>query len=137
VSQKPKGYFSDTGFICHLQSITTPRGIPGHPLWGPIFETAVIMELKKQIAIMDFKPAIFHWRSHGGAEVDCVLEFEGTLFPIEVKATSRPSKKMTLGLQSFRQTYPNLKVAPGLIVCPAETFYPHERDVFVCPWDLE
>ncbi len=38
------------------------------------------------------KAQLHHWRSHGGAEVDIILERDGILYPIEIKTKTRPSR---------------------------------------------
>ncbi|MBF0548452.1 MAG: DUF4143 domain-containing protein [Candidatus Riflebacteria bacterium] len=88
-----------------------------------VFETAVSGEIRKGIALMSHHPNLFHWRSHGGAEVDFILEFNGRLFPIEVKLRSHPSGNDARGIRAFRSTYPKLKVAPGIIIAPSESFH--------------
>ena len=68
--------------------------------------------------------------------MDLVLERDGVLFPIEVKATTHPSNHDARGIQAFRETYSRLKVGPGLVISPVEKMYPlTEHDVAV-PWDL-
>ncbi|MBU1163505.1 MAG: DUF4143 domain-containing protein [Proteobacteria bacterium] len=39
IAGKEKGYFSDTGFLCYLQRISSPEAIGSHPLKGSLFET--------------------------------------------------------------------------------------------------
>lgn len=135
VSGKPKGYISDTGFMCASQVISTPEAIGGHPLWGPLFETAVIAEIRKMASIMAPTPAVYHWRSHGGAEVDILIEWNGVFFPIEIKSSSRPGKKDLSGIQAFRNTYPTLQVAKGLVIAPCEKFMQLSEEDYVLPWD--
>jgi uncharacterized protein len=72
LSQKTKGYLMDTGLICNAQAISSPNAIAGSPLFGSLFETAVVMDLVKQSAAMPTPPHFYHWRSHGGAEVDII-----------------------------------------------------------------
>lgn len=135
ISGKPKGYFADTGFLCMLQSITTPDALFAHPLWGAVFETAVVAELRKALSLLSPKPELYHWRTSGGAEVDIIVERDGVFFPIEIKAKSNPSKRDTRGLQAFRDTYPHLKMAPGLVVAPSPEFRRISADDYVMPWD--
>jgi hypothetical protein len=47
---------------------------------GPLFETAVVSEVRKQIAGLSPKPNLYRWRSHKGAEVYLSLEYNGVLF---------------------------------------------------------
>lgn len=120
ISGKPKGYFADSGLACHLQQISSPKTLSAHPQTGALFESAVLAETRKLLSLESTQPAIYHWRTHGGAEIDILLERDGCFFPIEVKLTTRPSRKDTAGFNAFRATYPNLKIAPGLVITPAE-----------------
>jgi len=137
ISKKPKGYLSDTGLICSTRIISSPDGIGGHPLWGALFETAVVHEIRKLTRPMALPPAMYHWRSHGGAEVDVLLERDGRIYPIEIKANSHPGKKEGGGIQAFRETYPKLNIQAGLILAPAEQSYPLAENLFVIPWNCE
>ena len=136
ISSKPKGYFADAGLLCHLNRITSPKALSGHPLLGAIFETAVCAELRKMISRMDRKPQMFHWRSHSGGEVDFLLERDGTLFPIEVKVSSRPSKKDSRGFKSLCEHYPSSEIAPGLVIAPTAAFEKIADNASAVPWDM-
>lgn len=137
ISGKPKGYVNDTGLACLLQAIATPEVLSGHPLWGAFFETAAVGEVRKQLATLSPKPNLYHWRSHGGAEVDLLIEYNGIFHPLEMKAGSRPGGHDARGLAAFRATYPKLKTAPGIILAPSETLYPVSEHDWVVPWDLK
>jgi uncharacterized protein len=135
VSSKPKGYIADTALICNAQAITTPNVIAGHPLYGAIFETAVIAEIRKQCALLPSPIAMYHWRTYRGAEVDLILEKDGKYFPIEIKANSRPARRDTNGLCAFRNAYPKLDIAPGLILAPCPAFLKVSDSDYALPWD--
>lgn len=135
ISNKPKGYVSDTGLICLSQAISSPDSIGGHPLWGHIFETAVVNDIKRQTAAMSTKPNFYHWRSHGGAEIDLLIEWNGNFYPIEIKGKTNPTKGDAKGIEAFKNTYPKLPVKFGLIVAPAESFYAVKEDVYTMPWN--
>ncbi len=135
ISGKAKGYCIDTGSICHLQAIPSPTSLGGHPLWGALFETAVVSEIKKQASAMVMAPNFYHWRSHSGAEVDLILEWNGQFFPIEIKGKTHPSRVDTRGISAFRETYPRLNIAKGLIICPCEQPFPLNEKDWALPWD--
>jgi uncharacterized protein len=137
VSGKPKGYLSDTGLACALQRISTPQALAGHPLTGALFESAVCAELRKQMACMDAPPRVHHWRSFGGAEVDLLLERDGIFSPIEIKLASRPSRADTRGIRAFRDANPHLKIAPGLIIAPAQEKTQLSDSEWALPWDVQ
>ncbi len=135
ISSKPKGYMSDSGMVCYMQSISSPAALAGHPLFGALFETAVVSELRKQAATLSGQPKMYHWRSHGGSELDLVLERDGTYYPVEIKLKSRPTRSDTRGIVAFRETYPSLQIAPGLVIHPGEeVMLLNEHDLAV-PWD--
>lgn len=136
VSSKPKGYIADTGLACSAQAISSPTAIEAHPLYGALFETAVAAELRKLGAAMSPEPKIHHWRSHGGAEVDFLLERDGKFYPIEAKGTSTPGRKDTRGIRAFRATYPNLRIEKGLVLAPTESVYQLTEDDWAAPWSM-
>ncbi len=135
VGSKAKGFIADTGLACWSLAISTPNAVPSHPAWGALFETAVFAEIRKATSLLSPRPIVHHWRSKGGAEVDLLLERDGTFFPIEVKAASRPSRGDTSGITAFRKTYPGLRVAKGLVVAPCERLLPLSENDFAMPWD--
>jgi predicted AAA+ superfamily ATPase len=134
ISRKPKGYISDTGLACMLNAISTPATLGGHPITGALFETAVIGDIRKQLGILP-ATGLYHWRIHSGTEVDLILERDGWLFPIEVKLSSNPTKKDAAGISAFRTAYPNQKIAPGLVICPCQTFMKISEFDYALPWD--
>ena len=136
ISLKSKGYFADTGFACHLSRLSSPRALAGHPLFGALFETAVGAEIRKMMIPLAAKPQLYHWRAHSGAEVDIILERDGVLYPLEIKAKTRPSRKDTRGLSAFREHYPRQKIAPGLVVGPTEAVEQLTDNDYSTPWDL-
>ncbi len=136
VSGKPKGFIADSGFACHGQLISSPTALGGHPAMGAIFETAVVSELRKQVETMASKPRMYHWRTSGGAEVDVVLERDGKLYPMEIKARSNPSRSDTTGITAFRKTYAHLDVQPGLVIAPAKKMARISPNDYVLPWNI-
>jgi predicted AAA+ superfamily ATPase len=121
ISGKPKGYCTDTGLICRSLYLSSPLALESHPAWGHIFETIVVMDLLKTFSTMDSAPGVWHWRSRNGAKVDLILERDGRIFPIEIKSTARPSRSDTRGISAFRQTCPELKTSPGLVIHAGDT----------------
>lgn len=136
ISGKSKGYFADTGLVCSLQMISTPQTLGGHPLVGAMFETLVVSEIRKLAGTLDTPPSLYHWRSHGGGEVDLLLERDGRMYPIEIKLTTKPSKADTRGIRALRETYPQLDIAPGAVICPCDAVRRLNDTDYCLPWDL-
>ena len=137
ISSKPKGYFADTGLTCHLNRISSFQALEGHPLVGSLFESGVQGEIRKLLSPMGQKPQLYHWRAHSGSEVDMILEKDSTLYPIEVKLNSRPKPKDARGINSLRESYPNVRIAPGIILAPVDRVEQVTELDFIVPWDLQ
>jgi hypothetical protein len=135
ISGKPKGYISDTGLACALNQISSYKAIGGNPLFGALFETAVVSQIRKLSYAMPTPPQIYHWRSHGGAEVDLLLERDGIIYPIEIKAKSNPTVGDVTGITAFRKAYPKLRIADGLVICSCERFLKISESDYALPWD--
>jgi len=135
ISRKPKGYMADTGLACNLQMISTAKTLGGHPLVGAMFETAVVSEVHKLASVMSTPPSLYHWRSYSGAEVDLLLERDGRVYPIEIKLTSKPSRRDTRGLGAFRKSYEHLDIVPGLVICPTDRSLKLNGSEYALPWD--
>jgi predicted AAA+ superfamily ATPase len=136
LTNKPKGYIADTGLACMTQAISTFQSVGGHPLWGALFETAVVAELKKQTVILSPAPNFYHWRAYSGAEVDVLLEYNGIIFPIEIKAKTNPTRRDATGISAFRKSYPQLNIAKGLVIAPCPAMIQLSEDDYAVPWDL-
>ncbi|MCC6221349.1 MAG: ATP-binding protein [Deltaproteobacteria bacterium] len=136
IAKKPKGIFSDTGLACHLLGIPKPEIIAGHPMYGRLFESLVIREMMKQLALMRPRPNLYHWRSHKKQEVDLIVECDNRLYPIEIKGKSNPDKNDLSGITAFRQAYPRDRVANGLIISAGERVYALSENDCVVPWNV-
>lgn len=132
LSSKPKGHLQDAGLACYLNAIPSPESLLSSPVLGNIFESWGVGWIHRQIQRLPLAPALYHWRTQNGAEVDVVLDFAGKLFPIEFKASSRLSKHDSRGIQAFRNTYPN--AAPGVIVYGGHEPYVLSEHAAAIPW---
>ena len=117
IAGRPKGHMADTGMACHLLRIQSPDALEEHPLRGALFETWVVQQILRAFQDRANPPHASHFRTLAGAEVDLILEEDGWVFPIEVKLTARPDALDARGLKAFRATWPEHRIAPGLLVC--------------------
>lgn len=134
VSGKHKGIFTDTGLTCNLQRIAGPDAVAGHPMLGQLVESWVIMEIFKQAYPLSIHPDFYHFRSHGGAEVDLIIEINGKLFPIEIKTKSHPSKRDTSGINGFRKSFPDENIDLGFLICAVNKPLWISEDILAIPW---
>jgi len=133
VSGRRKGHVTDTGLACWLQLVSSPEALAVNPRFGAFFESFVVGAVHKEFVRLRMAPAVYHWRTAGGAEVDLVLELDGKLFPVEVKTSSFVSAKALSGLKAFRETYPR-STGPGLVIYAGKAIFAPVRDVTALPW---
>jgi uncharacterized protein len=98
---------NDSGLLTTLLAVDAAR-LENTPLCGAVIENFVIMELKKQISWSDTRPAIFHYRTQTGQEVDVVLEdTAGRIVGIEIKSAKSVGGQDFRGLQSLAEAVGN------------------------------
>lgn len=102
---RPKIVLSDTGLVCSINNITGEflADIENGSELGPILETFVIGEIKKQQSWSDADYSLLHYRDCDNKEVDLVLEVEGgKIIALEIKAASSFSSKDFAGMKTLR-----------------------------------
>ncbi|UCD24370.1 MAG: DUF4143 domain-containing protein, partial [Gemmatimonadota bacterium] len=127
LTKSPKVYWTDTGLGMHLAGETEPRG--AH------LENLVVNEL---LAWRDSRvrpPEILYWRTTKGAEVDFVIEWQGQLLAIEVKAARKVGHRDTRHLRAFLQEYADI-VRGGIVLHTGDELSWLARDVLAVPWWL-
>ena len=96
--KSPKLYMRDTGLACYLMRWLTPETLESGAMRGPLFETFVISEIMKSYANagMNTRHFVYYYRgrdkqgksSSTESEIDLIIERDGVLYPIEIKASS-------------------------------------------------
>lgn len=120
----PKVYWSDTGLALHLSGATPD---------GPHLENLVLNDLLVWRDSQVKRPEVLYWRTAAGEEVDFVIESNGRLLPIEVKATTRPRTGDARHLQSFRAEY-GASVGPGLLLHTGTAIEWLAPGILAAPW---
>jgi predicted AAA+ superfamily ATPase len=135
LSSKPKGYLADTGLACHLMRLSSPQAVQGHPAFGALFETHVVTEIWKQLQALPLVPTLYHYRQHSGAEIDLIIEKDGLLFPIEIKASSRVGPSDARSIHTFRDKVGNAAQSGLIVYAGSKTLQVTDSCVAV-PFDL-
>ncbi|HEX6900351.1 MAG TPA: ATP-binding protein [Thermoanaerobaculia bacterium] len=121
----PKLYWCDTGLALHLSGETEPRG--AH------LENMILTDLLAWRDSLIPRPEILFWRTAAGEEVDFLIEWQGQLLPVEVKATAQPRLSDARGLLAFRAEYPDLTRA-GLLLHTGTEMGWIAQGVLAAPW---
>lgn len=135
LSARPKGYAADTGLACYLMRLSSPEAVQGHPAFGALFETLAVTECHKQLQCRNFVPALYHYRQHSGTEIDLIIEKDGMLFPIEIKAASNVKPMDTRAIDVFREKMGDV-VQPGLIIAGCKEPHRVGERCGAAPFDL-
>jgi predicted AAA+ superfamily ATPase len=122
----PKLYWGDTGVALHLAGAEQPGG--AH------LENLVLVDLLAWRDARSGQAALHYWRTvPAGEEVDFVIEADGRLLPVEVKASARPRLGDARHLRAFRAEYGE-RARRGLLLHTGSTLEWIAPDVLAAPW---
>ncbi len=129
----PKIYFLNTGLMAYLTKWLTPETISKGAKSGQFFESFVVSEIIKSFTNNGIEPPLYFYRNTNQKEIDLIIEYDRTIYPIEIKTTANPNKKMaksfallnslgkesTIGLGVIINQYPNKHyLAENLVALP-------------------
>jgi uncharacterized protein len=118
----PKVYVADTGIVATLLGLSGFNQIAGHPVFGSLWETLVLMNIQGMFPGCE----LFYYRTSNGAEVDLVMQKSGRHIAIECKASMAPV--LTRGNGS---AIADVSPIHTFVVAPVEKGYPVRPDVTV------
>jgi predicted AAA+ superfamily ATPase len=127
----PKLYFLDTGLCAYLTDWTSPETLESGAMSGAIFETHVVVEILKSWWNRGEEPRLYFYRDRDGREIDLVLVQDRTLYPIEIKKTTRPSAAVASTFQSLDRL--QMSRGPGAVVCLTADLLPVDRKTTAVP----
>ena len=84
--KSPKIYFHDVGLASHLIGIEHAGQLATHPLRGPLFENAVVVEALKHRFNRGRRSNLFFYRDVGGLECDLLYGDGDGMGAIEIKS---------------------------------------------------
>lgn len=122
--KSPKLYWGDTGVALHLA---------GAEPEGAHLENLVLLDLLAWRDARLERAELGYWRTTIGEEVDFVIESDGRLLPIEVKATTRPRLADAAHIRTFRSEYGE-QARAGLLLHAGDTTEWLAPDVLATPW---
>jgi len=131
--RSPKLMLGDSGLAAHLSGITRDRLITQRHLLGPLLETFVATELRKQISWSAVWPSLYHFRTQTGQEVDLVLEApDGRLVGIEVKASGSVTEGDFKGLRALAEQ--QAKFVRGIVLYDGDRTVHFEDRMIAVPF---
>ncbi|MCK9237937.1 MAG: ATP-binding protein [Thiopseudomonas sp.] len=114
----PKVYMLDTGLMAWLTKWLTPETIQQGAKSGQFFETFVVSEIIKSFYHQGKEPPLYFYRDNDQKEIDLIIEDGRILYPIEIKSTANPTKKMAKAFDVLRNHLPadELTIAHGALI---------------------
>lgn len=114
----PKVYMLDTGLMAWLTKWLTPETISQGAKSGQFFETFVVSEIIKSFYNNGIEPPIYFYRDTNQKEIDLLIEYDRTLYPIEIKTSASPDKKMAKAFSILKDNLPQeeIRIATGVII---------------------
>ncbi len=119
----PKVYFRDTGLAAYLTRWLTPETLANGAMSGAFFETFVISEILKSYSNrgIDYRYCVSYYRGRDKTktsenEIDLIIEENGTLYPVEIKRSSKVTADQTSAF-SVLDGIPDKKRGMGAVIC--------------------
>lgn len=119
----PKVYFRDTGLAAYLTRWLTPETLANGAMSGAFFETFVISEILKSYSNrgIDYRYCVSYYRGRDKKktsenEIDLIIEENGTLYPVEIKRSSKVTADQTSAF-SVLDGIPDKKRGMGAVIC--------------------
>ena len=139
----PKIYFRDTGLACYLTRWNNAEALENSAVAGNMFETFIVNEIIKSFINegLEYSFNIFYYRgkdkkkSNGEEvenEIDFIIEENGTLYPIEIKKSAKPTKSMATAFDVLDKEV-DKKRGMGVILCLYDEKLYLKDDLVVLP----
>lgn len=130
----PKLYFYDTGLVCYLTLWSSPETAMSGAMNGALLENYTVAEIIKSYQNTGQEPYLYYYRDKDAREIDLLLEQDGKLFPIEIKKTTAPLKKLTKVFELIGKS--PLERGTGAVLCMADKLGAFDQDNLIVPISL-
>ncbi len=134
----PKIHLGDTGIACALLNLDRAAFVENCSWLGPILETFVLQELKRQASAHVLHHAFHHFRGRDKdrAEVDIVIRRGATaLAGVEVKASGTVANADFKGLRKLREAAGNC-FAGGVVLYNGDSTLSFGKNLYALPLRL-
>jgi predicted AAA+ superfamily ATPase len=130
----PKLYFYDTGLVCYLTKWSSSETAMNGAMNGALLENYTVSEIQKSYQNAGKEAFLYYYRDKDAQEIDLLMEGDGQLYPIEIKKTASPEKKIVRVFSVIEKS--PLKRGTGAVLCMAEKLGAFDRDNLIIPIGL-
>ncbi len=130
----PKLLWTDCGLAASLAGIKAPADLTHRPDAGFWLEQTLFQTLQTWRAMDALHRRLHFWRDRSAHEVDFILEQDGKLVALEIKAGSIVTGADAAGIRAFRDSLKNKSVLARGAVLHAGPARPLDTDILALPW---
>lgn len=130
----PKLYFYDTGLVCYLTKWSSAETAMNGAMNGALLENYVVSEMEKSYQNTGMPSYLYYYRDRDAKEIDLLMERDGTLYPIEIKKTAAPEKRMIANFAVIEKSA--LRRGTGAVLCMAEKLSAFDSENLIIPINL-
>ncbi len=133
IIKRPKIYFMDTGLACYLTGYVSSETLQRSSYSGQIFETYIISEIIKSYTNNQRDPRkhLYYYRDNNGKEIDLLVIYEDSIYPVEIKKNSNPTKEAIKNfniVKKFEMNSPN-----GVVICLTKNIHSIDDKNYMIP----
>lgn len=127
----PKVYFYDTGLVCYLSKWSSPEVTENGAMSGAILENYVVSEIVKGYQNAGLEPFLYFYRDKDAKEIDVIMEGDGKLYPLEIKKTALPDKRIIRTFGVIEKS--PLQRGTGAVLCMSDQFSAFDKENLIVP----
>ena len=131
--KRPKIYFMDTGLACYLSGYLNADTLEKSAYSGQIFETYIISEIIKSYTNngIDPKKRLYYYRDTNGCEIDLLINYDNTMYPIEIKKSANPGNNAIKNFSVVSKFSEN--VGTGIVLCMTKDIIAIDKNNYFVP----
>jgi hypothetical protein len=130
----PKLLWTDCGLAASLAGIRAPAEATSRPDAGFWLEQTLFQTLQTWRALDPLHRKLHFWRDRPGHEVDFILEQDGKLVALEIKAGSTVTSADAAGIRAFRDSLRKNQCLVRSVVLHAGQGRPLDNNILALPW---
>lgn len=127
----PKLYFYDTGLVCYLTKWSSPETVMSGAMSGALLENYAVSEIVKSYYNSGYEPFVYYYRDKDTKEIDLIIESDGKLFPIEIKKTATPDRRIVKVFNVIDKA--PLVRGVGALLCTSPKLSAFDKDNLIVP----
>lgn len=136
IVKRPKIYFMDTGLACYLAGYMDSITLEKSAFNGAILETYVITEIIKSFSNqgLNSKKYLYYYRDNNGKEIDLLIIYDNTVYPIEIKKNYNPGKQAIKNFDIVNKF--GINIGNGGVICLSKDIFPLDKQNNLIPIEL-